>query len=73
MTFVGKFDCKDLDLIKTVCAVSHFVPYTQKRIEELKDEVIYLKDINVSYKLVFNEDNKLEKIIFRKVKRKFNA
>ena len=67
LTFVGTFDLNDLDLIKTIATITHFTPFTLGRINELRINAVVIADI--SYKVVFNSDNKVDKIIFRKVKK----
>lgn len=67
LTFVGTFDLNDLDLIKTIATITHFTPFTKGRIDELKVSPVLITDI--SYKVVFNSDDKVDKIIFRKVKK----
>ena len=67
LTFVGTFDLNDLDLIKTIATITHFTPFTIGRVNELRVSQIVVKDI--SYKVVFNSNNKVDKIIFRKVKK----
>ena len=67
LTFVGTFDLNDLDLIKTIATITHFTPFTIGRVNELRVSQVVVKDI--SYKVVFNSNNKVDKIIFRKVKK----
>ena len=67
LTFVGTFDLNDLDLIKTIATFTRFTPFTLGRVNELRVSQVVVKDI--SYKVVFNSNNKVDKIIFRKVKK----
>lgn len=70
MTFttVGTFDVKDLDVIKTVCAVTKSTIFNKKEVISLERVYITLECSKISYKVLFNEHNLPIKIIFRKVK-----